>query len=295
MSGLIQTASSCLDDCEIVTVESVFLRGYSGLQMLGGGAEVCRGGLERARCALEGLGISLPPRKILLNLAPAQPRREGAHFDLALAVSLALLTAGKTSKVDVSKWLFAGELALSGGLRPVKGIVSFILAAVTAGLEGVVIPYDNFVDARILESVSSDGVKQIKVLPFESLSSVLAWVLDGKKQACPVVKDTLKSGGSFSLPNFDDMILSQDLEQLACTVAAGGHSVLLHGSPGTGKSMFAERLPSIWPSICDRDHLEVLRVHSIAALEMAMKMAYENLEEEIIRKLMLFGLRPPIL
>lgn len=271
MQTLVTSAHSDGLSCHLVTIESGFLKGFSGVQMLGCASDICRDGKERARAALERLGLELPQKRLMINLAPADLPKNGNQFDLPLAVSLALLITEKSPAHDPSRWLFAAELSLDGKLRPVKNVVSFAIAAVRAGLSGIVVARENAAALETLAGLPVENFTYFKRLSFHHLEDVLNWLL------YPLV-----STETFSLestdtqpthepqhteerkrPDFSDMLLNPALERLAVCVAAGQHSLLLQGSPGTGKSMFASRLPSILPAMRPQDHLEALQIHSI--------------------------------
>lgn len=249
-----------MDTC-LMQIECSFTRGFAGMQMIGYTSEVCRDGKERARAALESLGVFLPPRRLVVSLSPADVRKDGSQFDLPIAVSLALLLTGRTPTVSAGRWLFAAELGLMGELRPVKGVTSFALAALASGLEGLVLAEENLAEVSVLAHLTS-GAKTLKARTFSTLAEVLAWLFgDGDrgesihshKSPIELVKDGL---------NFDDMVLTPELETVAEVTATGMHSLLLRGSPGTGKSMFAARLTSILPDLGPADHVEAMRIYS---------------------------------
>lgn len=274
MRTLVTSAHSDGLSCHLVTIECGFLKGFSGVQMLGCASDICRDGKERARAALERLGMELPQKRLMINMAPADLPKNGNQFDLPLAVSLALLMTEKPFLQDPSRWLFAAELSLDGQLRPVKNVVSFAIAAVRAGLSGIVVARENAAALDTLAGLPVENFSSFKRLGFNHLEEVLAWLLiqahepplrelSFAEEAQSGEVEKIQSHKEEVRPDFSDMLLTPELERLAVCVAAGHHSLLLQGSPGTGKSMFASRLPSILPPMRPKDHLEALQIHSI--------------------------------
>lgn len=250
---------------QLMHIEGGFTKGFAGLQLIGNASEICRDGKERARAALETLNISIPAKRLILSLTPAELKKDGSHFDLPFAVSLALLCTGTTPKFNPARWLFAAELGLNGELRPVRGIVSFAIAAVAEGLEGVVVAAENLPELSALGELDLEGLDRLKIFGFESLAEVLSWLFEGCTDAIQTISRVLLTQQDTTpelLPSFDDMVLNHEQERLIVTVASGLHSLLLRGSPGTGKSMLAARLPSIFPVMKKQEHLEALRIQS---------------------------------
>lgn len=258
--------SAIIDGLEtrMMRVECGLTRGFAGLQMIGNTAEVCRDGKERARAALERLNIHLPPQRLVLSLTPADVRKDGNQFDLPIAVSLALLIKGGQPRIDPTRWLMAAELGISGELRPVKGIVSFAVTAIAEGMDGIVVAMDNLREVIALQRLGMERSRPFQIFAFRELSEVLDWLIAGQD---PGLAEALVHGESVNdttseLPNFDDMVLHPTVELAAVVAAAGLHSILMRGSPGTGKSMLAARLPSILPALATAEHIDVMRIHS---------------------------------
>ena len=259
---LVNTAVCTAMEAQLMQLECGFTRGFAGLQLLGAVSEVCRDGKERARVALEGLGIRIPPRRLVISLTPADVRMDGNQFDLAVAVTLALLLCEGQLGVDPSRWLFAAELGLGGELRPVRGIVSFAIAALAAGLEGLVVAPENLHEVSVLVGLSGGHGAPLKVRACGSLRQVLDWLFGVEIAAAPAGVASLVADASSCSVNFDDMLLSPQLELAALTAATGMHSLLMRGAPGTGKSMLAARLTSILPNLARQPHIEAMRIHS---------------------------------
>ncbi len=253
---------------QVVSIEANFVRGFNGLTLVGSSSEVCRGGLLRAQSALENLGTKIPQRKILISLFPADQKKEGNQFDLAFAVSIFSLLQGKEKiKDDLEHWLFAGELGLDGTIQGVKGIVSFTLAALEKKLKGIIVSTENL---KELEDLSSLGQLQelgFTIMACTHLKELLPWLLkktvhDPDQFILSCQKKKEAQDPSSILPNFNDMLMSEELKEIASVVACGQHNLFITGSPGVGKSMFSERLPSIMPKISDQEKIEAFRIHS---------------------------------
>lgn len=263
-STIVVSAISDAIEARVMRVECGLTRGFSGLQMIGNTTEVCRDGKERARTALERLNIHLPPQRLVLSLTPADVRKDGNQFDLPIAVSLALLILGCKPLVETSRWMFVAELGLNGELRPVKGAVSFALAAISEGLEGIVVAPDNLTEVVALQKLGPARDRPLRVLAFANLGDVLGWLLNCGQSSheLPTIHSEAGADDGELTPDFDDMLLAPEVELAALVAASGMHSLLLRGSPGTGKSMLAARLPSILPDLAEAEHIETMRIYS---------------------------------
>ena len=247
-----------------IRIECAQGRGFSGISMIGGVGQVCEDGKERARTALESLGWSAPARKVLISVSPGDAKVDKTHLDLALSVALAGIDGCRKWKIVTADWMFAAEVGLSGELRPVAGVVGWASAALGQGLKGLVVAKDNLAELDCLRSVGWADDQDFRCLGFESLAQVLTW-LESASDVESLATASITSNPQEDveiLPNFDDMELSPEMELLAAVVASGGHSLLMRGSPGTGKSMLARRIPSILPKMSVDHHLHALKIHS---------------------------------
>ena len=257
-------------DSQIVSIESSFMRGFSGLSLIGSSSDVCRGGLLRAEASLEACEIKIPQRKIIVSLFPAGHKKEGNQFDLAFAVCLFYLTqakeAGENLRTDLDQWLFASELSLDGKLNGVKGAINFALAAMEEKLQGIVVSEENFAELKELTKVEGLACDDFQILKFKDLAEVLLWIRqkdNGKSfekiELIPTVQQEYKK---VDQPNFDDMCLNPLLTEVAASIGCGRHNLFISGAPGTGKSMFSHRIASVLPKITQYEKLEVLKIHS---------------------------------
>lgn len=248
----------------VIEIEASFTRGFAGLQLLGNPSEVCREGKERAKIALEHLGLRFPNKRIMLSLNPADIYKDSNHLDLAMAVALALLLREKPPAINLENWLFLGELGLAGQIKPVRGIPSLLLKAVDQGLPGLVLAEDNAAEARFILQHLPAHKGQPKILATKDLKQVLSWIDGEAPRQTPhgLLGPSIKHPRP-SRKTFADMFLSAEQQKLATVIAVGFHHCLLSGPPGTGKTMFAERIPSLLPPLDPAEKIRALKIHGL--------------------------------
>jgi len=234
-----------------VAVEADVSRGLPGFAIVGLPDAAVRESRERVRSALSNCGFEFPLRRITANLAPADLRKAGPGFDLAIAAAL-LAASGQIPVASLERLALAGELALDGSIRPVPGALPMAEAARQAGLRGIAVA------ARAApEAALADGVD---VLPLERLEQ-LAALARGQWSPAPVAAPSTNGRGP-ALPDLADVRGQPSLRRALEVAAAGGHSMLVTGPPGAGKTLAARRLPSILPPLDREEALEVTRVAS---------------------------------
>lgn len=213
---------------------------------------------ERVKAAVKNSGFAFPVRKVIVNLTPADLRKEGPCFDLPIAIGV----LGASDQLDLTPlddYLFLGELSLDGSLRPVTGVLAIAAAAQQLGITHLIVPTGNAQEAAVVDGLTVYG--------FDHLSDVVGF-LNGGQTATAVEVD----GKALLRRGYDDLLDLQDVKGQALgrraleIAAAGGHNVIFVGPPGSGKTMLARRLPGILPPLSFSEALEVTRVHSVAGL-----------------------------
>ena len=243
-------------DAALIDVEVHVASGGNGdIRIVGLPDTAIRESRARVEAAIRNSGFEVPYRRITISLAPANVRKEGSSFDLPIAVGI-LASTGVIRSTD-TETLLIGELALDGGLRPVRGALSVAMLARDAGVGRLVVPADNGTEAALADAVD--------VYALKSLGEVVEH-LNGTRRAEACRGDR---GLPEAPPGSDDFaeIRGQTHAKRAVEVAvAGGHNILLVGSPGSGKTMLARRIPTIIPPMTLQERLETTRVHSVAGM-----------------------------
>ena len=244
-------------DAVAVTVEVNIAGGGLGMYLVGLPDNAVKESEQRIRAAFENSGERMSGKKVVVSLAPADLRKEGAGFDLPIAVGI-LAAMGRIDAGAVAGTMFVGELSLDGSLKPVRGVLPVAVRARSEGLRRVVLPAENAAEAAVV-----DG---IEVIGATTLRQVVGY-LNGEAEIAPAVPaddEPFAAAATHYAEDFADVRGQTHVKRALEIAAAGGHNVIMVGAPGSGKTMLARRLPTILPPLSREEALETTKIHSVA-------------------------------
>lgn len=244
-----------IDGC-LVQVEADVSDGLPGFSLVGFLSSEVKEARERVQIGIKNAGFHFPPKKITINLSPADIRKGGTGYDLAIAVSV-LTAFGCFSQEYIKNILFIGELSLEGKIKEISGVLPRVYTAYEQGIRWCVVPKANVMEAGMVRGMHVAGAENLKELAECLKKNHLREEKTGEFSVCEKEKNSL---------DFKDVLGQTLVKRAALIAAAGGHHLLMIGPPGSGKTMIAKRIPGILPEMTWEEQMEISKIYSVAGL-----------------------------
>lgn len=244
----------------LVEVEADVSNGMIGLEIVGLPDSAVKESRDRVRTALKNCTLPFPQKKVTINLAPASVKKEGTFYDLPIAVAV-LAASGLVDKALLQDYLFIGELALDGKLRPVHGVLPMAMAASEMGIKNIILPIGNAKEAAVCS--------ELNILPANNLFEVFKHFDDIEMRIEKLevsIDDIFKEKANHYDSDFSEVRGQMAARRAVEIAVSGGHNLIMIGPPGSGKSMIAKRIPGILPDLTYDEALETTKIHSVANL-----------------------------
>ncbi|UUV18793.1 YifB family Mg chelatase-like AAA ATPase [Fusobacteria bacterium ZRK30] len=239
----------------ILEVEADIMAGLPSFNIVGLADVAISESKERVRAAVKNSGYEIPARRIVINLSPAGIRKEGASFDLSIAIGI-LASLGEVENKKLEKYIVLGELSLNGNIRKIDGAINSVICAKENGISGIILPRENYLEASV--------IKGVEIIPVDNLVQVVEFLNDKIEIESPEVESGKEEAGySVDFKEVKGQIQAKRCIEIA---AAGGHNFYMIGTPGAGKSMLAKRLPTILPLMNEDEIIESTKIYSSTGL-----------------------------
>lgn len=258
MASVVKSFAILGIDAYVVNIESDTIYGQPSVSIVGLGDAVVKEARQRLEAAINHEKFDFPKMKVVINLAPGDIKKSGSHFDLGMAIGILMQT--KQINIDeIGSFGFIGELSLNAELRACSGVLPMAIEAERIGIKNLIVPKDNLLEASLVDGLN--------IFAFDTLREVLNFLEDSSKYNISLedYKGNHKINREYLL-DFADVQGQDSVIEYMVIAAAGGHNIIMSGSPGCGKSMIAKRIPTILPKMTEKQALEVTKIYSVSGL-----------------------------